>query len=61
MSAWVLVIYIYAGVFAKGDSVALESVPMVSERACEAAAQKSKALVKDSAKEFRHVCLATGL
>ena len=54
---WVLVLYIYAGVWAKGDSVAMTNVPMVSMEACERAAKDAESLVKASAKEIRYVCL----
>jgi hypothetical protein len=55
---WILVIYIYAGVFAKGDSVTLDNVPgFRSEAHCAAAGNALKPLVKDSAKELRFVCL----
>lgn len=54
---WVLVMYIYAGMLARGDSVAIHSVPMASEGACEGAAAKAKKLVDGSTKEFRYACL----
>jgi hypothetical protein len=57
MMEWVLVLYIYAGVWAKGDSVAITTVAMNTQEACEKAAANSEGLVKGSAKEIRHVCL----
>lgn len=55
---WTLIIYIYAGVWAKGDSVALLSVPnFSSEAACIAAADKTKKFVDGSAKEQRFACV----
>ena len=54
---WVLVIYIYAGYWAKGDSVALTTVPMISEAACHVAGEKLSPLVEGSAKEVRFVCV----
>lgn len=55
---WTLIIYIYAGVFAKGDSVALTHVDgFASEAMCVAAAEKTKKFVDGSAKEHRFVCV----
>lgn len=31
---WVLIIYVYAGMWAKGDSVALTAVPMATQELC---------------------------
>jgi len=53
-----LVIYIYAGVLAKGDSVTLNNVSgFRSEAHCAAAGSALKPLVSGSAKELRFVCL----
>lgn len=54
---WVLVIYIYAGMLAQGDSVALTTVPMESEKACRIAGDAANGLVKGSTKNVRYVCL----
>ena len=54
---WVLVLYIYAGVWAKGDSVAITTVPMANLAACEKAGQSADSLVKGSAKDVRYVCM----
>lgn len=55
---WTLVIYIYAGVMAKGDSVSLATVPgFTSESQCKEAGAASKPLVAGSLKEFRFVCI----
>ncbi len=55
---WTLVIFIYAGTFAKGDSVALLEVPnFVTENACVKAAEKVKPFVSGTAKELKYVCL----
>lgn len=55
---WTLIIYIYAGMLARGDSVALLSVPNFStEAACVAAARKTSNFTDGSAKEFRFVCV----
>jgi hypothetical protein len=55
---WVLLIYVYAGVFAKGDSVSLATIGgFGSVQACEAAAVDLPKLVRGTAKEVVHVCL----
>lgn len=52
-----LVLYIYAGMFAKGDSVALTTVTgFPTEQACNDAGNASKSLVAGSSKEFRFKC-----
>lgn len=56
--SWVLVLYIFAGTFAKGDSVTLHSVNgFTNEKACIAAGEKAKPLVNGSAKEYKYVCV----
>lgn len=57
MSAFYLVLYIYAGAFAKGDSVAMVSIPQPSLQACQDAGQQAGHLVKSSAKELRFICV----
>jgi len=57
MSAYFLVIYIYAGMLAKGDSVAMLSVPQPSLEACHAAGKKAAELVSGSAKDLRFLCI----
>lgn len=57
MSAFYLVLYIYAGAFAKGDSVAMVSIPQATLQACEDAGKQAGHLVKSSAKELRFICL----
>ena len=55
---WTLIIYIYAGVFARGDSVTLLSVNgFNSQQTCEVAAMKASGLPANSTKEFRYVCV----
>jgi len=54
---WVLVVYIYAGVWAKGDSVTMYAVPMASQEICESNGEKLDSLVRGTAKEVRFVCL----
>lgn len=54
---WVLVLYIYAGTFAQGDSVALTTILMESEKACRIAGDAAKGLVTGSTKNTRYVCV----
>ena len=54
---WMLILYIYAGVWAKGDSVAITTIPMATLDACQKAAQDTESLVKQTAKEIRHACV----
>ena len=58
MMSWTLVIYIYAGVLAKGDRVTLTHIPnFKSEAQCAAAGNATKPLVNASSKELRFVCI----
>ena len=57
MSAFYLVIYIYAGGLARGDSVALVSVPQPTLAACQVSGEAAKSLVASSAKEMRFICV----
>lgn len=54
---WVLIIYIYAGVLAKGDSVALATIPMASHELCKKAADEADKLSANSTKITRTVCV----
>lgn len=54
---WVLIVYIYAGAWAKGDSVTLATVPMATEEACNKAGNQLDPLVYNSSKEVRYVCI----
>jgi hypothetical protein len=55
---WILVIYIYAGALANGDSVAIASIPSFStKQECIQAGEDAKELVKGSTKVYRFVCL----
>lgn len=55
---WALVMYIYAGMLAKGDSVALTTIDGFATQAeCQAAGNNSRQLVAGSAKELRFVCI----
>lgn len=54
---WFLVLYIYAGAMAQGDSVALTHMPMATEQACKAAGEASNGLVRATTKNVRYVCV----
>jgi hypothetical protein len=58
---YILVMYIYAGMLAKGDSVTLVNAgEYTSIDACNAAGMSGNELVKGSAKEYRYLCLKKG-
>lgn len=58
MGTWVLVMYIYAGAFAKGDSVTLYTIPgFSSEAACKAQGPAGERLVLGTSKEYAFVCM----
>jgi orotidine-5'-phosphate decarboxylase len=55
---WILVLYIYAGAFAHGDSVTLHSIPgFKTEADCKTAGEAGKILVSGSTKEYVYTCL----
>jgi hypothetical protein len=55
---YTLIIYIFAGMLANGDSVAITNVPgFQTQSACEAAGKQTQSFVKGSAKEHRYVCV----
>ncbi|MFJ3048547.1 hypothetical protein ACIPEN_22155 [Herbaspirillum chlorophenolicum] len=59
--SYILVLYIYAGMLAKGDSVTLQVIPgFKTEAECTAAGKASAPLVQGSAKDLRFVCLKGG-
>lgn len=58
MSA-ILIIYIYAGMLAKGDSVAITHVPMPSIAVCEREAKKIPKLVQGTVKDVVTLCIST--
>lgn len=57
MSAFYLVLYIYAGVMAQGDSVAMVSIPQQSLQACQESGKQAEKLVSGSTKTLRFLCL----
>ena len=55
---WILVIYIYAGVLASGDSVAITNIPnFATKHDCIQAGKDGEGIVSGSAKVYRFVCL----
>lgn len=55
---YVLVLYIYAGMLAKGDSVTMQVIDgFTSEESCHVAGIHGNELVKGSAKDYRFTCL----
>jgi hypothetical protein len=57
--SFALIVYIYAGILAKGDSVTLYSVPMQSMEMCQREGPKLASLVSGSSKEYRFACVQT--
>lgn len=58
MGSWVLVMLVYAGILAKGDSVALQTIEGFDSKArCEAAGKQLPPLVSSSTKEVKFVCV----
>lgn len=56
--SYILVMFIYAGSFAKGDSVSLLSVPnFKTEQACMVAGKSGEKFVIGTAKEYRFMCV----
>lgn len=55
---FILVMYIFAGPFSKGDSVALTTVgEFAGEQACMKAGQRGTSLTLNTMKEYRFVCV----
>lgn len=54
---WVLIVFVYVGIWGNTDSVALTNVPMASQAACEAAGSQLGALVSGTKKEVAYVCV----
>lgn len=55
---YLLVVLIYAGVFAKGDNLSIQTIPgWVTKEKCEIAGKALAPLVNGSAKEIKFVCI----
>lgn len=55
---WTLILFIYAGPLARGDSVALTHVPgFKTEQVCQEAGRATKPLIRDTFKDVRFVCV----
>lgn len=58
MAEWILVVFVYAGPWAKGDSVALATIPNFATQAeCMAAGEVIKPMEKNTSKDFKYVCV----
>lgn len=55
--AWTLVIYIYAGAMAQGDSVTVTATPMATEELCKQGGDALEGLVSGSTKVLRYACI----
>lgn len=57
---WILILYIYAGTFASGDSVTLNNISgFTTEANCMSAGAKTEKLVSFSTKEIKYLCVKT--
>jgi hypothetical protein len=55
---WVLILFAYAGVMSKGDSVTMTSVSgFTSEAQCAVAGDITKRMANNTLKEIRFVCV----
>jgi len=55
---YILIIFIYAGPLANGDSVAIESVPNFTTKAsCVKAAEQLKTFTNGTAKVYKYACV----
>jgi hypothetical protein len=56
--SYILVMYIYAGMLAKGDSVTLLSVPnFKTEHSCMIAGKAGEKFVSGTSKEYKFMCV----
>ncbi|WP_455154150.1 hypothetical protein [Cupriavidus campinensis] len=56
-----LILFLYAGMMSKGDSVALANVPgFTTEQACMAAGKRAVDMTKGTFKDGTFVCVASG-
>ncbi|MBY4730759.1 hypothetical protein K6V90_09465 [Cupriavidus pauculus] len=59
--SFTLILFLYAGMMSKGDSVALSNVPgFATEQACMVAGRKAVDMTKGTFKDGRFVCVSTG-
>lgn len=55
---WVLVVFIYAGIFAQSDSVAISNIPsFTSKQLCEQAGIDLSRITSSTFKEIRTKCI----
>lgn len=58
---YILIIYFYAGVFAKGDSVAIDHIGgFTTQEQCIAAGEKLSSFVRGTTKEYKFECVWSG-
>lgn len=58
MITWTMIVFVYAGALANGDSVALITVPgFTSEVACKEAGESAAHLDDSSTKVYRFACV----
>lgn len=55
--SWVLVIFVYVGIWGDTDSVSVTTTPMSSKEVCEEAGKSLDSLVSGTKKEVRYVCV----
>lgn len=59
--SYILVIFIWAGAWAKGNDATMFSIPgFASAEECERAASSLPSLVNGTQQDVRHLCLAQG-
>lgn len=58
MGTFILILFAHVGSFGKTDSNSLASVEFANERACIAAGNKAKDLVRGTVKNIEFVCVA---
>lgn len=56
MTAWILVLYVYAGSFA-GPLMPTQIDGFSSQATCQVAGEQAKGLVRNTAKDYRFVCI----
>ena len=58
MTEWILVVFVYAGAFAKGDSVALTTIPgFPTQVECQTAGRFIQPMDEGTSKNIKFVCV----
>lgn len=55
---WVLIVHVFAGIWADSDSVSITSIPMATQEACLNAGDRLNVLVEGTKKDIRFICVA---